>query len=58
MTLYLVACATCTVALAIAASTGGGAGVTAAGLVIACTACVVVVGAIAGNCLLNCLEML
>ena len=58
ITLYLVACTTCSVALAIAASTGGGAGVTAAGLVIACTACAVVVGAILGNCLLNCQELL
>ncbi len=58
ITLAAVACATCTVALAVAASTGGGAGVTAVGLVIACAACAVVVGAILGNCLLTCLEML
>jgi hypothetical protein len=58
ITLAAVACATCSVALAIAASTGGGAGVTAAGLVIACAACAAVVGAILGNCLLTCLELL
>jgi hypothetical protein len=56
ITLSAVACASCSTALIIAATTGGGAGITALGLAIACTACAVAVGAILGNCLLNCVE--
>jgi hypothetical protein len=58
ITIYVVACTSCSIALAVAAASGGGAGVTVAGMVIACTACVAVVGAILADCLLDCLEVL